>query len=146
MKTDTQIDTLLGADPDFRYRLTDGIEVHGPYLFEAMDVKGLARRTDGVLMPRREEEGIWVIEFQAQPDPLKKILKMLGDLTLLEETRAYKELIAKGEAIGRQEGRQEGGEREERLILRLLHRRIGPVPQAQQTRILAQAESRGGRA
>ena len=146
MKTDTQIYTLLGADPDFLYRLTDGIEVQGPYLFEALDVKGLARRSDGVLMPQREEEGIWVIEFQAQPDPLKKILKMLGDLTLLEETRAYKELIAKGEAIGRQEGRQEGGEREERLILRLLHRRIGPVPQAQQTRILAQAESRGGRA
>jgi predicted transposase YdaD len=265
MKTDTQIYTLLGADPDFLYRLTDGIEVHGPYLFGALDVKGLARRTDGVLMPQREEEGIWVIEFQAQPDPLiyhrlvqevglvgerhptravrgfvlfaeaaldpatepwhsllardadaplrraylpdvlrrlaqdvpdhpllavflpyleddlerlrgrapavysqlkaaavppqarqycldvfqswlmarfkthslKEVLKMLGELTPLEETRAYKELVAKGEAIGRQEGRQEGRQREERLILRQLQRRIGPVPQAQQTRIAA---------
>ena len=73
MKTDTQLYTLLGADPDFLYRLTDGIEVQGPYLFEALDVKGLARRTDGVLMPQREEEGIWVIELQAQPDPLEEI-------------------------------------------------------------------------
>ena len=63
MKTDTQIDTLLGADPDFLYRLTDGIAVHGPHLFDALDVKSLERRTDGVLMPQREGEGIWVIEF-----------------------------------------------------------------------------------
>jgi len=59
------------------------------------------------------------------------MLKMLGELTPLEETRAYEELAAKGEAIGRQEGRR----REEHLILRQLHRRIGAVPQAQQTRI-----------
>jgi predicted transposase YdaD len=128
MKTDTQIDTLLGADPDALDRLTDDIEVHGPYLFKALDVKGLARRTDGVLMPQREEDGIWVIEFQAQPDPLEEMLKMLGELTPLEATRAYKELVAKGEAVGRQQGRQEGRQREERLILRLLHRRIGPIP------------------
>ena len=56
---------------------------------------------------------------------------MLGELSPVEETQAYKERVAKGKAIGRQEGRQ----REERRILRLLHRRIGPVPQAQQTRI-----------
>ena len=265
MRTATQIYTLLSADADFLYRLTDGIEVRGPYLFEALDVKGLARRTDGVLMPQREEEGIWVIEFQAQADPLiyhrlvqeiglvgerhptrtvrgfilfakaafdpgtepwhslmardadaplrraylpdvlrrlaqevpdhpllgvflpyleddlerlrcrapavysqlqrapvppqarqycldvfqswlmarfkgltlEEILKMLGELTPLEETRAYKELVAKGEAIGRREERQEGRQREERLILRLLQRRIGPVPDAQQARIAA---------
>lgn len=70
MKTDTPIYTLLGADPEFLYRLTDGIEVHGPYLFEALNVKGLERRTDGVLVPQREDEGIWVIEFQARRDPL----------------------------------------------------------------------------
>jgi predicted transposase YdaD len=261
MKTDTQIYTLLGADPEFLYRLTGGIEVRGPYLFEALDIKGLERRTDGVLMPQRAEEDIWVIEFQAQRDPLiyhrlvqevgllgerhpkrvvrgcvlfaeaaldprtepwhsllerdaqaplrraylpevlrelareapnhpllavflpyleddlerlrrraptvysqlqtaalppsarqscldlfqswlmlrfesmnlQEILAMLGQLTPLEETRAYKELVAVGEAKGRQEGRQ----REERLILRLLHRRIGPVSSAQQARIAA---------
>jgi len=36
---------------------------------------------------------------------LEEILTMLGELTPLEETRAYKELVAKGMAIGRQEGR-----------------------------------------
>jgi predicted transposase YdaD len=64
---------------------------------------------------------------------LEEILKMLGELTPLEETRAYKELVAKGEARGEAKGRQ----REERLILRLLQRRIGPVPDAQQARIAA---------
>ena len=92
-------------------------------------------------MPHGEEEGIGVIEFSAQPDPLEEILRMLGELTPLEETRAYKELVAKGEAIGRQEGREGGREdgcqREERLIMRQLHRRIGVVPPALQTRIAA---------
>jgi predicted transposase YdaD len=64
---------------------------------------------------------------------LEEIHAMLGQLTPLEETRAYKELVAVGEAKGRQEGRQ----REERLILRLLHRCIGPVSAAQQARIAA---------
>ncbi|AUB80740.1 DUF2887 domain-containing protein [Candidatus Thiodictyon syntrophicum] len=70
MKTDKQIYTLLGADPDFLRVLTDGIAVRGPYLFEALDVKGLERRTDGVLIPRAQDEDIWVMEFQAQSDPL----------------------------------------------------------------------------
>jgi len=259
MKTDKQIYTLLGADPDFLRVLTDGIAVRGPYLFEALEVKGLERRTDGVLIPRAAAEGIWVIEFQAQSDPLiyhrlllemalvgerhparvvrgfvlfaeasldpctepwhglierdaasplrraylsdvlerlarempdhpllgvflpylesglerlrvqaprvyrrlqqsalpeatrrhcvdvfqswlmarfksltlEEILKMLGELTPLEETRAYKELVAKGEALGEASGRQ----REARLVLRLLQRRIGNVPKAHEARI-----------
>ena len=70
MKTDKQIYTLLGADADFLRVLTDGIAVRGPYLFEALDVKGLERRTDGVLIPRALDQDISVIEFQAQADPL----------------------------------------------------------------------------
>ncbi len=31
---------------------------------------------------------------------LEEILKMLGELTPLEETRAYKELVAKGQRMG----------------------------------------------
>ena len=261
MKTDKQIYTLLGADPEFLRVLTDGIEVRGTYLFEALEVKGLERRTDGALIPRVATEGIWVIEFQAQYDPLiyhrlilemalvgerhpgrvvrgfilfaqasldprtepwhgllvrdadaplrraylpdllerlaraqpehpllavflpylednldrlraqappvyrrlqeaalpettrrhcvdvfqswlmarfktmnlEEILKMLGELTPLEETRAYRELVAKG----LMEGRQEGREREARLVLRQLQRRLGPVSPAHQARITA---------
>ena len=54
---------------------------------------------------------------------------MLGELTPLEETRAYKELVAKG--------RQEGREREARLVLRQLQRRLGAVSPAQLARIAA---------
>ena len=69
---------------------------------------------------------------------LEEILKMLGGLTPLEETRAYKELVAKGVTIGRQEGRQQGRRREaRRLVLLLLQRRIGLVPAAHQRRIAA---------
>jgi hypothetical protein len=67
---------------------------------------------------------------------LEEILKMLGELTPLEETRAYRELVAKGKAIGRQEGRQ----REVRLVLRQLQRRIGPLADAQQARVSALAD------
>ena len=70
MKTDTQLYTLLGADAEFLRLLTDGIEVRGDYGFEALEVKGLNRRSDGVLLPALPEEPIWVIEFQAQKDPL----------------------------------------------------------------------------
>lgn len=68
MKTDHQIYTLLGADPDLLSILTDGITVTGPYQFEAIELKALARRTDGVLMPQDPDTPIWVIEFQAQAD------------------------------------------------------------------------------
>ncbi len=72
----------------------------------------------------------------------KEILKMVVELTPLEETRSYKELVAKGIAIGRQEGRQKGcqeGRRREarRLVLLLLQLRIGVVPAAQQRRVAA---------
>jgi predicted transposase YdaD len=68
---------------------------------------------------------------------LGEILKMLGELTPLEETRAYRELVAKGQVIGEAKGRQEGREREARLVLRLLQRRLGPVSPAQQARMAA---------
>jgi len=68
MKTDQQIYTLLGAAPEFLRLLTDGIAIRGAYAFEAIEVKGLDRRSDGVLLPEDPEESIWVIEFQAQWD------------------------------------------------------------------------------
>ncbi len=69
MKTDREIYTLLGADAETLAILTDGIRVRGPYRFEALEVKGLDRRTDGVLLPEAPEETGWVIEFQARADP-----------------------------------------------------------------------------
>ena len=58
---------------------------------------------------------------------------MLGELTPLEETRAYKELVAKGQMMGEVRGRQ----REAQLVLRQLQRRIGPVAKTHQARITA---------
>jgi hypothetical protein len=49
MHTDKHIDLLLGADPEFLGLLTDGLRIAGPYDFEAIDVKALERRIDGVL-------------------------------------------------------------------------------------------------
>ncbi|AUB81994.1 DUF2887 domain-containing protein [Candidatus Thiodictyon syntrophicum] len=62
MKTDCEIYTLLGADAETLAILTDGIRVRGPYRFEALEVKGLDRRTDGVLLPEAPGEPMWVIE------------------------------------------------------------------------------------
>jgi predicted transposase YdaD len=68
MKTDREIYTLLGADAETLAILTGGIRVRGPYRFEALEVKGLDRRTDGVLLPEAPDETVWVIEFQARAD------------------------------------------------------------------------------
>lgn len=68
VKTDKQIYTLLGADRTFLSILTDGITVCGGYRFEAIEVKGLERRCDGVLLPHDPDETIWVVEFQAQKE------------------------------------------------------------------------------
>jgi predicted transposase YdaD len=66
--------------------------------------------------------------------PAVVVLNMLGELTPLEETRAYKELVSKGQIMGEARGRQ----REAQRVLRLLQRRIGPVSKAHQGRIIAQ--------
>ena len=58
---------------------------------------------------------------------------MLGELTPLEETRAYQELVSKGQIMGEARGRQ----REAQLVLRQLQRRIGPVAKTHQARITA---------
>jgi len=68
MHTDPQIYTLLSADPEILAILTGGLRVAGPYHFEALDLKAIERRTDGVLLPDRGDQPIWIIEFQAQRD------------------------------------------------------------------------------
>jgi hypothetical protein len=69
MHTDKHIYLLLGADPEFLGLLTDGLRIAGPYDFEAIDVKALERRIDGVVLPEQPEEPIWAIEVQARRDP-----------------------------------------------------------------------------
>ena len=91
MKTDKQIYTLLSADPDFLRLLTGGIAVRGAYQFEALSVKGLERHTDGVLIPRATTEGIWVIEFQAQHDPLI-YHRLLTEIALVGERHPTREV------------------------------------------------------
>jgi predicted transposase YdaD len=258
MHTDKPIYLLLGADPEFLGLLTDGLRIAGPYDFEAIDVKALERRIDGVVLPEQPEEPIWAIEVQAQRDPaiyhrllidmglvgerhlgrevrglllfispaqdpktepwhsamvrdpqlpirrvylsdvlkrlertqpdhpllatflpyliddreqlrdqaplayrhiqqaplsdparrhclevfqswllarfddltLKEILIMLGELTPLEQTRAYREIVEKNQPIWRHEG-------EAQLVLRLLQRRIGTLTDQQRARVQA---------
>ena len=60
----------------------------------------------------------------------KEILAMLGELTPLEQTRAYREIVAKNQPIWRHEG-------EAQLVLRLLHRRLGTLTDQQQARVQA---------
>lgn len=62
---------------------------------------------------------------------------MLGELTPLEQTRAYREIVAKNKPIWLQEGREEGRQREAHFALRLLRRRLGTLTDPQQARIQA---------
>jgi hypothetical protein len=60
-------------------------------------------------------------------------IKFGAELTPLEQTRAYREIVAKNQPIWREEGRQ----REAQLILRQLHRRLGLLTDQHQARIKA---------
>lgn len=63
----------------------------------------------------------------------EEVEKMLGfTATELHKTRFYQEVKEEGERIGEQRGRQEG---EFTLILRLLTRRLGTVPEALRCRL-----------
>jgi len=69
---------------------------------------------------------------------LEEILAMLGELTPMEQTRAYREIVEKNRPIWFEEGHQEGRQREAcTLILRLLKRRFGPLTFEREARITA---------
>ncbi|MBK5969584.1 DUF4351 domain-containing protein [Thiorhodovibrio litoralis] len=87
---------------------------------------------------------------------IEEILTMLGELTPLEQTRAYQDIVARNRPIWIKEGRDEGckegrdeGRQEEAsgLIRRLLARRLGRLSAAQHKRLealtLAQLEALG---
>jgi predicted transposase YdaD len=61
---------------------------------------------------------------------LKEILAMLGELTPLEQTRAYREIVEKNQPIWRHEG-------EAQLVLRQLHRCLGTLTDQQRARVQA---------
>lgn len=91
MHTDKHIYLLLGADPEFLGLLTDGLRIAGPYDFEAIDVKALERRIDGVVLPEQPEEPIWAIEVQAQHDPAI-YHRLLIDMGLVGERHLGREV------------------------------------------------------
>ena len=91
MHTDKHIYLLLGADPEFLGLLTDGLRIAGPYDFEAIDVKALERRIDGVVLPEQPEEPIWAIEVQARRDPAI-YHRLLIDMGLVGERHLGREV------------------------------------------------------
>ncbi|MDG4560245.1 MAG: DUF2887 domain-containing protein [Candidatus Competibacter sp.] len=91
MHTDKHIYLLLGADPEFLGLLTDGLRIAGPYDFEAIDVKALERRIDGVVLPAQPDEPIWAIEVQAQRDPVI-YHRLLIDMGLVGERHLGREV------------------------------------------------------
>jgi predicted transposase YdaD len=64
---------------------------------------------------------------------IEEILTMLGELTPLEQTRAYQDIIARNRPIWIKEGRKEGCQEEANgLIRRQLARRLGSLSAAQE--------------
>ena len=79
----------------------------------------------------------WLFErFRHQP--AEEIWSMLRQLTPLEETRAYRDIFAKGKAEGAIEGEAKGkAEGKAQSLARLLRRRFGPLPGWADARIAA---------
>ena len=120
---------LLGVFLPYREADLERLRTQAPPVYRRLQEVNLAEAT------RRHCVDVfqsWLMaRFKALS--LEEILNMLGELTPLEETRAYKELVSKGQIMGEARGRQ----REAQLVLRLLQRRIGPVSKTQQARIIA---------
>lgn len=62
----------------------------------------------------------------------KELIQQIFRRSAMRESVIYQEIFQEGEQKGRQEGQQEG---ERSLLLRLLTRRFGPIPEAYQTQI-----------
>ncbi len=63
MKTDKQIHALLASSPEaFRFLLTGGIELPGPYQGRSVAFKELERRADHVFEPTSGDGPTYIIE------------------------------------------------------------------------------------
>ncbi len=74
---------------------------------------------------------IMVYKFEGKSQ--REVEEMLG--ITLQETRVYREIKQEGIQEGIQEGEQRGLEREKSLVLRLLNRRVGKLPQEVRSRV-----------
>ena len=91
MHTDKPLYLLLGADPEFLHLLTGGVRIEGPYQIDAIDLKALERRIDGVIVPEDTQQPIWAIEVQAQYD-LSIYHRLLVDMGLLGTRHPKREI------------------------------------------------------
>ncbi len=64
----------------------------------------------------------------------KAMIRQLFQEGMMRESVIYQEILEEGRQEGRKEGRQEGSQS---LVLRLLHRSLGPLPQVMQAQVVA---------
>jgi predicted transposase YdaD len=67
MQTDKQFYEIFAANPKWLFELSK-LPWPGPCRFVSIEVKAIARRTDGVIVPEDTSLGLTVIEFQLQKD------------------------------------------------------------------------------
>ncbi|MBW4619673.1 MAG: DUF2887 domain-containing protein [Cyanosarcina radialis HA8281-LM2] len=71
-----------------------------------------------------------IMLYKFEDKSQREVEEMLG--ITLQETRVYREILAEGEQRGEQRGREQG---EKSLVLRLLTRRLGELPQEVRQRV-----------
>ncbi|WPL17898.1 hypothetical protein Thiowin_02941 [Thiorhodovibrio winogradskyi] len=91
MRTDKEIYLLLRSDEEFLRILCGGLRIAGPYQFDAIDLKALERRLDGVVQPANEQEPMHAIEVQGWCDP-SIYSRMLIDMGLLMKAHPKREV------------------------------------------------------
>ena len=103
MKTDKQLFKIFTNMPEFFFDLT-GIDYQANYTFKSETIKEISRSMDGLIEP----------DDLTKPHCYKEVLKMMSLTTPLEDTVAYKELVAIGEKIGERKGERKGKRKGER--------------------------------
>lgn len=91
MHTDKEIYRLMDADPELLRLLCGGLSVARPYQFDAVELKALARRIDGVVRPADADAPIWIIEVQGWRDP-SIYARLLIEIGLLAERDPQREV------------------------------------------------------
>jgi predicted transposase YdaD len=130
MRRDSIFYKLFQQSPNLLFELLTNPPANADeYRFDSVAVKEPKFEIDGVFLPPENRAiinlltTIMVYKFESKSQ--REVEEMLG--ITLQETRVYREI--------KEEGRQEGLQREKSLVLRLLNRRVGELPQEVRQRV-----------
>jgi len=107
MKSDKELYKLFSSCPELLFEAANS-KPCDTYKMVSITLKEFERRSDGFLQPTSESVFSRWMQERFKNLSYEEVIKMFVELTPLENTRSYKELVAIGEKKGEKKGRKEG--------------------------------------